>query len=48
MRGKDLMRKFSLEAEQIMIERFGKDAIIALATTENGTPYVRYVPSGEG
>lgn len=43
MRGKDLMRKFSREAEQIMIERFGKDAIIALATTENGTPYVRYV-----
>ena len=43
MRGKDLMRKFSREAEQIMIERFGKDAIIAMATTENGTPYVRYV-----
>lgn len=43
MRGKDLMRKFSREAEQIMIERFGKDTIIALATTENGTPYVRYV-----
>ena len=37
------MRKFSREAEQIMIERFGKDAIIALATIENGTPYVRYV-----
>lgn len=37
------MRKFSREAEQIMIERFGKDAIIAMATTENGTPYVRYV-----
>ena len=32
------MRKFSREAEQIMIERFGKDTIIALATTENGTP----------
>lgn len=40
MRGKDLMRKFSREAEQIMIERFGKDTIIAMATTENGTPYV--------
>ena len=37
------MRKFSREAEQIMIERFGKDTIIAMATTENGTPYVRYV-----
>ena len=47
MRGKDLMRKFSREAEQIMIERFGKDAIIALATTENGTPYVRYVNASQ-
>lgn len=26
-----------------MIERFGKDTIIALATTEQETPYVRYV-----
>ena len=33
----------SPEAEKIMIERFGKDAVIALATTENGIPYVRYV-----
>ena len=32
------MKEFSREAEQIMIERFGKDAIIAMATTENGTP----------
>ena len=31
------------EAEQIMIERFGRDTIIALATTENEMPYVRYV-----
>ncbi len=37
------MTKFSGEAEQIMIERFGKDTIIALATTENEIPYVRYV-----
>lgn len=37
------MKKISREAEQIMIERFGKDTIIALATTENETPYVRYV-----
>ena len=37
------MNKFSPEAEQIMFERFGKDTIIALATTENETPYVRYV-----
>ena len=37
------MNKFSREAERIMIERFGKDTIIALATTKNETPYVRYV-----
>lgn len=37
------MKEFSQKAEQIMIERFGKDTAIALATTENGTPYVRYV-----
>ena len=37
------MNNFSPEAEQIMIERFGKDTIVALATTENETPYVRYV-----
>ena len=33
----------SPEAEKIMIGCFGKDAVIALATTENGIPYVRYV-----
>ena len=37
------MIKLSQEAEKIMIERFGKDTIIALATTENGIPYVRNV-----
>lgn len=37
------MKQFSPEAEKIMIERFGKDSVIALATTENGTPHVRYV-----
>ena len=37
------MKRFSQEAEQIMIERFGKDTLIALATTENEVPYVRYV-----
>ena len=26
-----------------MVERFGKDALIALATIENGVPYVRHV-----
>lgn len=37
------MGKLSNEAEQILIERFGKDNVIALATTENGVPYVRSV-----
>ena len=37
------MKEFSREAEQIMMERFGKDTIISLATAENATPYVRYV-----
>ena len=37
------MKRFNPEAEQIMIERFGKDTIIALATTEHEKPYVRYV-----
>lgn len=31
------------EAEKVMIERFGKDLVIALATVENEVPYVRYV-----
>lgn len=37
------MKKLSPEAEKIMIERFGKDTVIALATIENEVPYVRYV-----
>ena len=37
------MKKLDEEAEKIMIERFGKDTVIALATIENGIPYVRYV-----
>ena len=37
------MKEISREAEQIMVSRFGKDTVIALATTENGKPYVRYV-----
>ncbi len=37
------MKKISQEAEKIMVERFGKDTIIALATIENGIPYVRSV-----
>lgn len=37
------MEKLTKEAEEILIERFGKDSVIALATDVNGTPYVRYV-----
>ena len=37
------MKKMDAEAEKIMTERFGKDTVIALATEENGIPYVRYV-----
>lgn len=37
------MKKMGEEAEKIMTERFGKDTIIALATAENGLPFVRYV-----
>ena len=37
------MKGFSGEAELVMIDRFGKDTVIALATTKNEMPYVRYV-----
>ena len=37
------MKKLCEEAEKIMAERFGKDTVIALATVEQGVPYVRYV-----
>lgn len=37
------MKKLTKEAEELLIERFGKDSIIALATTADGTPYVRSV-----
>ena len=39
------MAKLSADAEKIMIERFGKDSIIALATTVDNRPYVRRVNS---
>ena len=39
------MTKLSEDAEKIMIERFGKDSIIALATTVDNRPYVRSVNS---
>ena len=37
------MIKLNQEVEKIMIERFGKDTIISLATIENAVPYVRNV-----
>lgn len=37
------MTKIPLEAEKIMEERFGKDSIIALATSAGNIPYVRNV-----
>lgn len=37
------MIKLNKEAEKIMIERFGKDTIISLATIENAVSYVRNV-----
>lgn len=37
------MEKLSREAEKIMTERFGRDNVIALATTLDGVPHVRYV-----
>ena len=37
------MEKLSKDAKKIMMERFGKDSIIALATTVDNVPYVRSV-----
>ena len=37
------MERLSKEAEAILCERFGKDTVIALATTVGGVPYVRNV-----
>ena len=37
------MEKLSKEAESILLERFGKDSIIALATAVDNIPYVRSV-----
>lgn len=37
------MEKLTQKTEKIMNGRFGKDSLIALATTENNVPYVRNV-----
>ena len=39
------MTKLTAEIEKILIERFGNDNIIALATTVDNKPYVRSVNS---
>ncbi len=39
------MAKLSADAEKIMMERFGKDSIVALATTVDNKPCVRNVNS---
>ncbi len=35
------MEKLTEQAQKIMAERFSRDSVIALATTEDGIPYVR-------
>ena len=40
-----MAEKFPIEARKIMDERFTCDSLIALATVENGAPYVRAVNS---
>ncbi|MBO5569346.1 MAG: pyridoxamine 5'-phosphate oxidase family protein [Clostridia bacterium] len=37
------MKNWDEQAEQIMVERFGRDTVISLATVKNETPYVRQV-----
>jgi len=37
------MQKLTYEADAILLERFGSDSVIALATQDGGVPYVRYV-----
>ncbi|MGN0618741.1 MAG: pyridoxamine 5'-phosphate oxidase family protein [Ruminiclostridium sp.] len=39
------MEKLAKETEEIMVERFGGDSLIALATAANNIPYVRNVNS---
>ncbi len=37
------MEKLTKEVEEMIVERFGKDTVIALATVEENVPYVRSV-----
>ena len=43
MEGRGSVKNWNEEAKKTMKERFGKDAVMALATMENGMPSVRYV-----
>lgn len=38
-----MLKKLSPKAKEILFERFGKDSLIALATTVDNVPYVRAV-----
>ena len=37
------MEKLTKDAEEVLLERFGKDSIIGFATTVDNVPYVRNV-----
>ena len=37
------MQKLTAQAAQIMVERFGRDTVLPLATSENNVPFVRSV-----
>lgn len=37
------MEKLTKETEAVLLERFGKDSIVALATSADNVPYVRNV-----
>lgn len=43
LKNAEISRRHNEEAERILAERFGKDAVIALATVADGVPYVRNV-----
>lgn len=43
LRENDIMEKLNETTEKIMRERFGKDSLIALATSAGNVPHVRNV-----
>ena len=43
VRSGEMLEKLSPKTESILLERFGKDSLIALATTVNNVPYVRTI-----